>query len=246
MRLTVVGCSGSFPGPQSPASCYLLEHDGARILLDLGNGALGHLQRYTDLYEIDAVVLSHLHVDHFIDLCSYYVALKYCPDGPARPLPVWGPRDTGDRLVAAYGRGVDEGILRQFDVHPLSESFALGPFSITTRRMVHPVEAYAIRVAAGGAVLTYSGDTGPTPNLSDLARGSDLALFEASFRSDQPNPADLHLTGREAGKAAAAADVGRLVLTHLVPWNPVEEVLAEAQEQFPAAELAAPGLTLDV
>lgn len=246
MKLTVVGCSGSFPGPESPASSYLLEHDGTRILLDLGNGALGHLQRYTDLYEVDGVVLSHLHVDHFIDLCSYYVALKYCPGGPARRLPVWGPQDTGERLVAAYGRGVDEGILTQFDVRRLEDTFSVGPFQVTIRRMVHPVEAYALRVEAGGSSLTYSGDTGPTSHLPELARGTDLALFEASFLSDQPNPADLHMTGRDAGKAAAAADAERLVLTHLVPWHPVEQVLAEAQEQFSDAQLAVPGLTLDL
>lgn len=242
----MVGCSGSFPGPESPASSYLLEHDGARILLDLGNGALGPLQRYADLYAIDGVILSHLHVDHFIDLCSYYVALKYCPDGPKRPVPVWGPADTADRLVAAYGRGVDDGITRQFDVRPLQQTFSVGPFAITTRRMIHPVEAYAVRVEAGGSSITYSGDTGPTPNLPDLARGSDVALFEASFLSDEPNPADLHLTGREAGKAAAAADAARLVLTHLVPWHPTDRVLAEATEEFPGAELAVPGLIVEL
>ncbi len=97
MKLTVVGCSGSFPGPESPASCYLIEHEGTRILLDMGNGSLGALQRYTDIYAIDAVVLSHLHVDHFIDLCSYYVALQYRPDGPADSVAVWGPTDTAAR-----------------------------------------------------------------------------------------------------------------------------------------------------
>ena len=84
MRLTVVGCSGSFPGPDSAASCYLVEADGFRVLLDLGNGALGPLQRYADIYAVDAVLVSHLHSDHFIDLCSYYVALRYRdPDGAA-------------------------------------------------------------------------------------------------------------------------------------------------------------------
>ena len=77
MKVTVVGCSGSFPGPDSAASCYLLEapYDGRtfRLLLDLGSGALGPLQRYADLESIDAVALSHLHADHCLDLCSFYV-----------------------------------------------------------------------------------------------------------------------------------------------------------------------------
>ena len=95
MRLTVVGCSGSFPGPDSPASCYLVEQDGYRVVLDLGNGALGQLQRYVSLDDVDAVLISHLHVDHVIDLCSYYVARRYRPAGPlaaaARRRPVWHP-----------------------------------------------------------------------------------------------------------------------------------------------------------
>src|SRR5262245_66297905 len=90
MRLTVVGCSGSYPGPDSAASCYLVEAGGTRIVLDLGNGALGSLQRYTNLDGIDAVLLSHLHPDHCLDLCSYYIYRRFRPD---RPLP----------LVTVYG-----------------------------------------------------------------------------------------------------------------------------------------------
>jgi ribonuclease BN (tRNA processing enzyme) len=104
MRLTVVGCSGSFPGPASAASCYLVEATGAddrtwRILLDLGSGALGPLQRYTSLYDVDAVLLSHLHPDHCLDLTGLYVALKYRPAGPAPAVPVHGPTGTAQRLA---------------------------------------------------------------------------------------------------------------------------------------------------
>src|ERR1700759_4417054 len=83
MRLTIIGCSGSFPGPESPASSYLLEAEGFRLLLDLGSGALGVLQRHADLYSIDAVALSHLHPDHCLDMCGYWVARRYAPGGPS-------------------------------------------------------------------------------------------------------------------------------------------------------------------
>src|SRR5580698_10882582 len=82
MRLTIIGCSGSFPGPESPASSYLLEAEGFRLVLDLGNGALGVLQRHASLYDIDAVALSHLHADHCLDMCGYWVARRYGPGGP--------------------------------------------------------------------------------------------------------------------------------------------------------------------
>lgn len=246
MRVTVIGCSGSFPGPDSPASCYLLESDGVRIVLDMGNGSLGALQAATDIYGIDAVVLSHLHVDHFIDLASYYVALKYRPGGfDGRRLPVWGPAATAQRLVAAYGlKGTD--MSGELDIREIAEEFRIGPFRISTRRVPHPVEARAIRVEADGVSVTYSGDTGPHPELAEFAAGSDLALFEASFLSRDDNPADLHLTAAEAAAAAVQARADRLVLTHLVPWNPQADTLAEARSVRADAQLAHPGLVIDL
>ena len=96
MRLTVIGCSGSFPGPDSPASCYLIEEQGFRLLLDLGSGSLGPLQRHARLDGIDAVCLSHLHADHCLDLCGYWVARTYRPEGPAPQIPVYGPAGTAE------------------------------------------------------------------------------------------------------------------------------------------------------
>ena len=98
MRLTVVGCAGSFPGPDSPASCYLLEADGFRLVIDFGNGSLGALQRYAALSGIDAVCLSHLHIDHCVDLYSYSVARAYHPDGQLPAIPVYGPAGTAERI----------------------------------------------------------------------------------------------------------------------------------------------------
>ena len=97
MRVTVVGCAGSFPGPDSPASCYLLEAEGFRLVIDLGNGALGVLQRYAGLFGIDAICLSHLHADHCVDLGTYWVVRQYPVTGPSRPSRCTGPRGTAGR-----------------------------------------------------------------------------------------------------------------------------------------------------
>src|ERR671915_2130129 len=102
MQVTVIGCSGSFPGPDSPASCYLVAADGFTMLLDLGNGALGSLQRYHSLYDINAVCLSHLHADHCLDLGGYWVARRHNPAGPQPRIPVYGPDGTADRMARAY------------------------------------------------------------------------------------------------------------------------------------------------
>jgi ribonuclease BN (tRNA processing enzyme) len=230
VRLTVIGCSGSFPGPDSPASCYLVEADGFAVLLDLGNGALGPLQRHIGLYDIGAVLLSHLHADHCLDLCGYWVARTYAPDGPKPRIPVYGPEGVADRMARAYDLDLDPGMRQAFDFQTLrTGTFRLGPFSITTAPMSHPVEAFGFRVEHGGAAIAYSGDTGACDELVQLARGVDLLLAEASFL-DRPNlPPDLHLTARQAGEHAARAGAGRLVLTHLVPWNDSASTLAEAK-----------------
>ncbi|MFI6521876.1 MBL fold metallo-hydrolase [Spirillospora sp. NPDC050679] len=229
MRVTVIGCSGSYPGPESPASCYLVQAEGYSMLLDLGSGALGPLQRHQSLYDIDAVCVSHLHADHCLDLCGYWVARTYCPTGPLPRLPVYGPSDTPGRMARAYDLDPDPGMTGTFDFRTLERTFELGPFRVTTALMPHPVEAFAFRVEHGGKVLAYSGDTGPATELVDTARGADLFLCEASFLEGPGNPPDLHLTAREAGEHAARAEVGRLVLTHLVPWNDADRSLVEAK-----------------
>jgi ribonuclease BN (tRNA processing enzyme) len=237
VKLTIIGMSGSYPGPDSPASCYLVEqeHDGGvfRLLLDLGNGALGPLQRYVDLAQVDAVLLSHLHADHCLDLCGYYVVRKYAPSAPWPPLPVYGPEGTADRMARAYDLDPDPGMHHEFDfrVYPQG-SFPLGPFTVRTSRVAHPVPAFAVRLEAAGRSLTYSGDTGACEDLVDIARGTDLFLCESSFVEGMDHPPDLHLTGRQAGEHASRADARRLVLTHIPPAIDGKLVFAEAQTSF--------------
>ncbi|TDQ44574.1 MBL fold metallo-hydrolase [Actinorugispora endophytica] len=243
MRLTIIGSSGSFPGPASPASCYLVEADGFRLLLDLGNGALGALQRYTDIYDIDAVYLSHLHADHCFDLCSYWVARTF-PEGGRKPrIPVYGPPGVADRMAEAYGLDPDPGMRDTFDFHEITPgSRRIGPFTATFDHVNHPVEAFGIRLEHKGAVLAYSGDTGACDELVDLARDADLFLCEASFQDHKEHPKDMHLTGSEAGEQATRAGARKLVLTHLVPWNDNDRTLAEARTTYSGpVELAVQG-----
>jgi ribonuclease BN (tRNA processing enzyme) len=244
MRVTVIGCSGSFPGPDSPASCYLLEADGFRLVLDLGNGALGVLQRYAELFGIDAICLSHLHADHCVDLGAYWVARQYTAEGPRPPIGVYGPPGTAER-VAGFG-GEDVAAVRaRFDFHDHVAETGVGPFRITTERMNHPVETYGFRIEQAGWRLAYSADTGESDALVRLAEGADLLLCEASFLDGPDNRPNLHLSARQAAEHAVRAGVGELVLTHLVPWHDRDQSLAEAAAVYRGPlSLATSGLVL--
>lgn len=251
MRLTVVGCSGSYPGPDSAASCYLLEAADAdrtwRVLLELGNGALGHLHHYVDPLSVDAVLFSHLHADHCLDLCGFYVMRKYHPTGAQPRIPVWGPEGTADRMAAAYDLPLDPGMHGEFDFRVYDGSFQVGPFAITPVPVDHPVAAFGLRVSAGGATLGYSGDTGPCEGLDQVAGDADLFLAEASFRAMDDNPPHLHLTGTDCGDTASRARARRLVLTHIPPWFDATIALAEATSAYDGpVELARPGAVYDL
>jgi ribonuclease BN (tRNA processing enzyme) len=236
MQLTVIGCSGSFPGPDSPASCYLLEAEGFRLVMDLGNGALGVLQRHAKLFGIDAICVSHLHADHCVDLGAYWVARQYAPGGARPPIPVYGPAGTVERVAGVLlGSGETEAasVRERFDVRDLTVGTReIGPFRITTEHMNHPVETFGFRVEHAGWKVAYSADTGETDALVRLAEGVDVLLSEASFQDNHDNPSDLHLTARQAGEHAARAGAGHLVLTHLVPWYDRERSLAEAAATY--------------
>lgn len=255
MDLTIVGCSGSLPGPDSPASCYLLTaSDGTRdwhVLLDLGSGAFGALQRHTDPDSLDAVILSHLHPDHCLDLTALKVWRSHGPSGPGADLLVHGPAGTAERMARAYG--VDKpSPMSGMRFHPLADGqpFTVGPFGITPYRVQHPVTTFGLRVEADGAVLAYTGDTDTCPGLVPLMAGADVVLAEAAFVEGRDEARGLHLTGRRAAQAVVEAGqrgggpVGRLLLTHLPPWTPPEVVLGEAREVWDGpTEVVHPGAT---
>jgi ribonuclease BN (tRNA processing enzyme) len=246
MRLTVVGCSGSGPGPDSAASCYLVEHDGYRLVLDLGSGAFGPLQGVLDPGDIDAIFLSHMHADHCLDIAPFVVWHRYSSQARRRRVPLYAPVGADRRLAWAYD---DEGdpLTDVFDFVPIGPgSFVLGPFGVRTARTAHPVECNAIRLEAGGRALVYTGDTGPCPGVVDLASGADVLLAEAAHPEVEGLPGNLHLTGRQAGEHALAAGVGRLLLTHVPSWVDREGQLRAAVGVFPRAELVSAGDVYEV
>jgi len=253
MKLTVIGCAGSFAGPDSPASCYLVEapFEGRtyRLLVDLGSGAFGPLQRHSTIRDIDAIALSHLHADHCFDMSGFYVVSRYHPEGAFTPVPVLAPAGAGEFLCAAYGSGEDSGMLEQFEFAEWQDggTTQLGPFTVTSVLVNHPVPAYAFRIATATHAICYSGDTGPTEALAGLVAGADLFLCEASFVESGTNPPNLHLTGAEAGGYAARGGVGRLLVTHIPTWTDRAEVEADVKSTWDGPyELVVAGATYEL
>ena len=255
MRLTIVGCSGSFAGPTSPASSYLVqaEHEGRtwNLVLDLGNGALGALQRHIDPLAIDAVVLTHLHSDHCLDLCGLYVVQKYSPVVVARRrILVYGPRRTGERMARAYDMTPPNGMHHEFDFRELvdREGVRIGPFTVTPHLVNHPAEAYGIRVEADGEVLAYTGDTDTCDGLKPLFHNATLVLADSAFIDGRDHARGIHLSGSRAAQAAVdAGGVQRLMLTHIPPWNDPAVCRAQAAAVWPGdVELAEPDAVLDL
>jgi ribonuclease BN (tRNA processing enzyme) len=249
VKLTILGCAGTFPGPDSPCSSYLLEHDGFRLLLDAGNGSTGVLQRTIGLLDLDAVVISHLHGDHFLDLITYTYARRYHPDGMPGCLPVYGPSDIEAHIAGAFGRPVGDLLAEVYEFRPVSAAGRIeaGPFTIDLAPVNHPVETYGMRITAGGRTLAYSADSGICDELVKLAREADVFLCEASYLEGDDNPPDIHLTGKEAAEHASRAGAGRLLLTHLVPWGEPDRTLTEATTAYAGdIAIASSGAVFDI
>lgn len=258
MRLVVLGCAGSFPGPDSAASSYLVQADDAdgrtwSVLLDLGNGALGPLQKHGDPTALDAVALSHLHADHVADMAVLGVLRRYHPAGALPALRVLGPQGTVERLAQLAGKDPATHTGDQFDVEAWAPgtAVAVGPLTLEPVAVVHPIPAFGVRVTgpaeddpARAVTLAYSGDTDACPGLDALAADADVLLAEAAYvegRDDHLR--GVHLTGRRAGEAAARGRSRHLVLTHVPSWNDPQVPLAEARAVYDGpVTLAHPGL----
>ncbi|MFV0633161.1 MBL fold metallo-hydrolase [Demequina sp.] len=247
--LTIVGCAGSTAGPDSACSSYLVSHTDTagrtwRLVLDLGSGAIGPLQRYCEPVGLDAVLVSHGHPDHCADLGALDVLRRY---GPGRDvdlplIPLLGPEGL-DRRIGQISGDLDDRGAETFDFRPLAHGDVtrIGPFVIEAARAFHPVPALAYLVTVGQSSLLYTGDTARCAEVDALAARAHTILGEAGWAHREINPPGVHLNGDELGQMAAQAGVSSLVVTHVASWVDPAPTLAQVQRHVPGAVLARPG-----
>lgn len=228
LQLTVLGCSGTHTGPERMCSSYLVRSADYRLLLDCGNGSLSNLQRVCDVGAIDAIIISHLHPDHFADLYGLYYALRFHGAGPLS-VPVYAPHGAFEFASQLLDSAEAFAQTCRFSVAKAGDVLELGPLKVTLHEANHPVESLASRVEADGRVVTYTADSAPAASLVHAARDADVLLADATWLERQrPLPSGVHMTGLEAGRLAAAAGAKRLVVTHLYPSIDAAETVAEA------------------
>ena len=229
MQVTVLGKSPSWQDAAGACSGYLAQEQGFRLLLDCGNGVFSKLRHACDYVDIDAVVITHMHADHFLDLVPFSYALRYAPrqqpvpvagwpgtEEPARPrlyLPLGGG-EVLRRVVSCWGN--DDLIESAFDVHEyaVDDALSLGPFAARFCEVPHYVATFAVELACDGSRFTYGADCRPNGELVDFARDTDVLLIEATLPRPERDGTRGHLTAREAGEHGREAGAHRVVLTH--------------------------------
>jgi ribonuclease BN (tRNA processing enzyme) len=247
MRLTVLGGCGAWPTAEQGCSGYLVEHDGFRLLIDPGYATLPRLLRHAPAEAIDAVLISHGHPDHCADL-NPLLRARALGDDPPPALPVHAPPGAADAVLALDKPSMLAGA---YALHPFDPGarFGIGPFATETALLPHHVPNAGIRLATPNAALTYTGDTGPSPDIPRLARDADLLLSEATYVHDVPTEdAPYLLTARLAGRYAHEAGAARLLLTHLWPGTDPSVAREAAAAEAPGQQIgvAVPDLVIEL
>jgi ribonuclease BN (tRNA processing enzyme) len=223
-----------------------VEHDGFRLLVDVGYATVPQLLQWGTADQVDAVFISHGHPDHCADLNPLLRARALCDDPPA-PLPVYALAGALDAVLALDRPGMLAGA---YVLHELSAGGRLdaGPFHVQTRLLPHWVPNAGVRLAAGGQVLAYTGDCGPSPDVVELAHDADLLLAEATYVDQVPMDSRRYLSSaRQAGRQAAQAGARHLLLTHLWPGTDPAAARAAAADGYDGeVGVATAGLLLDL
>jgi ribonuclease BN (tRNA processing enzyme) len=228
LTITVLGASGTYPAPGTACSGYLLRSDSTTVWLDCGSGSLSNLQRHLPLTDLDGIVCTHCHPDHWMELPLALNALRYGLGARDAAIPLYWTAGTA-KLFSSVSHPPEPTFAPE--VVDESSQIRVGDIDFRFSRTDHPVETLAVRAESRGRVIAYSSDTGDDWELSSLGSGIDLALVEATLDEADSGTVQ-HLTASQAGHQAARAGVASLVITHLAPGSDTDARVREASEAF--------------
>ncbi len=240
MKLIVVGCSPAWPNPGGAQSGYVVEDGGGRILLDCGAGVLAKFRAREDWPRLDGICITHFHLDHWGDLVPWVWALSFGPASEQPAPDLWVPPG-GRKMLSELGErlGFPDMFEKAFTVAEYADGaeFEIAGLRVLPRRVLHyDLLAFGFRVSSNGKVFTYSGDSGPSDQLVELARDADLFLCEATLQEPNPEGGTRgHLAANEAKEAFDAAGARRLLLTHRPFERPLEEGFEQVHDGFETA-----------
>ncbi|WP_181349213.1 MBL fold metallo-hydrolase [Thalassobacillus sp. CUG 92003] len=228
MKLTVVGFWGAYPDQNGATSSYLLEKNGWKVLIDCGSGCLSRLQQFTDVTDLDAVILSHYHHDHIADVgvLQYAMLVQNTLHETDNVLPIYGHRDDPkqfEQLTHHYTEG------KEYDPH---QALQVGPFTITFQKTIHPVTCYGMRITDGEHTLVYTADTSFSEEWVAFADQADLLIADTNFYEGMDGTKAGHMTSNEAAHIADAAKVSELWLSHLPHFGNVTKLKQEAENYY--------------
>ncbi|HTI34796.1 MAG TPA: MBL fold metallo-hydrolase [Miltoncostaea sp.] len=243
LSLLPIGVGNACPAPGAAQSGYLVRGGAAAVMVDMGSGVLTRLREVVAPETLTQVVVTHLHPDHCVDLMGLEVHMVWGPGAGSPPLPVLGPPGLRERLIAFSGASGFDRAFTWATFAPEAGELALGDGLVMRHREVpHLPPTNAVRFERGGASICFGSDCAFGDALPELARGCDVLVCEATFGTGPPVAGVPHMTAAEAGRTAARAAAGRLLLTHLDPTMDAEATLAAARAEFGGpVGLALPG-----
>lgn len=248
MELDILGSAGSYPGPENPCSSYLIRTQRISLLLDLGNGAMANLLGALEPQTLDAIIISHGHVDHFADMIGLYHYLKFTKV-PTVPIDLYGTNDFYSKFRYLIGDSREE-IMPIFAFHEIAngQRATIGDCDILFLRARHPIETYITRVQSDNRTLCYGADGDISDNLLNASYRTDMLLCESTWEEKLPqHPFGLHMDARDVATVATQAEVPKVLVTHIAHPGNSEQILRIIRANFSGeTRLAKPGLQIEI
>lgn len=229
LKLTVIGCWGSYPKANGASAGYLLQSNNFTLLIDCGSGVLAKLQNIIDVQHIDAVIISHYHADHIADIgvLQHARLVQSILHNSSETLPIYGHT----RNMLEFDKLTYKQITTGIEYAP-DEQLELGPFLITFQRTNHSVDCYAMRITSNNKTVVYTADTAYQKDLIYFSSNADLLISECSFYGNQHFPESGHMNSYEVGKISASANVKKVLLTHLPHFGTLDNLITEVNELY--------------